>query len=156
MAECMIEIRIDDKELKRYLEALSGIDLRPLMRNLACMMYNAVRKNFEAEGRPRWSPLSDKTIKEREKRGYWPGKILQMRGSLVSSISMAYSRNEAVVGTNKKYAAIHQFGGQAGRRKKVNIPARPYLKLIDDDLNDIKNTVIEYLRRGNVNNLSTR
>jgi phage virion morphogenesis protein len=31
------------------------------------------------------------------------------------------------VGTNRVYAAIHQLGGQAGRGRKVTIPARPYL-----------------------------
>jgi phage gpG-like protein len=31
------------------------------------------------------------------------------------------------VGGHIPYAAIHQFGGMAGRGKKVKIPARPYL-----------------------------
>lgn len=32
-------------------------------------------------------------------------------------------------GSNKPYAAIHHLGGQAGRGKKVTIPARPYLPI---------------------------
>jgi hypothetical protein len=32
-----------------------------------------------------------------------------------------------VVGSNKRYAAIHQFGGQAGRKRRATLPARPYL-----------------------------
>lgn len=31
------------------------------------------------------------------------------------------------VGTNVKYARIHEFGGMAGRGHKTRIPARPYL-----------------------------
>jgi len=31
------------------------------------------------------------------------------------------------IGSRLKYAAIHQYGGQAGRGNKVTIPARPYI-----------------------------
>lgn len=31
------------------------------------------------------------------------------------------------VGSGKEYAAIHQLGGEAGRGRKVHIPARPFL-----------------------------
>ncbi|OPE24472.1 phage morphogenesis protein, partial [Pseudomonas aeruginosa] len=36
-------------------------------------------------------------------------------------------RNEAGIGSNLVYAAIHQFGGDAGRGHQVEIPARRYL-----------------------------
>lgn len=35
--------------------------------------------------------------------------------------------NSVTVGNSMIYAAIQQFGGQAGRGKKVTIPARPFL-----------------------------
>ncbi|MFN3395892.1 MAG: phage virion morphogenesis protein [Thermodesulfovibrionales bacterium] len=41
------------------------------------------------------------------------GKTLQDTGSLAASISRRYNNSSAVVGTNKKYAAIHQFGFRA-------------------------------------------
>ena len=31
-----------------------------------------------------------------------------------------------------RYAAIHQFGGKAGRGRKVTIPARPFLPVKSD------------------------
>ena len=43
----------------------------------------------------------------------------------------------AIIGSNLDYAAIHQLGGQAGKNKSVSIPARPYLNLTSDDLDDI-------------------
>ena len=67
------------------------------------------------------------------KKGYWPGRILQRRGELAASITSKYDENSAVVGTNKIYAAIHQFGGNAGRGEKVQIPASPFLQ-VDSDL----------------------
>lgn len=145
----MIEIKIDDSVFRKNIEELinRAIDRRPLMRNIAGIMHHAVEENFAKEGRPKWTPLSQETIQARQKKGYWPGRILQMRGELAASISQAYSNDEAVVGTNKVYAGIHQFGGKAGRGHRANIPARPFLKLTEQDLNDIKEAVIEYLRR---------
>jgi phage virion morphogenesis protein len=136
----MIKIDIDDREVQKALSSLAARvkDRRPLMRKIADIMKDAVEENFEQEGRPRWKPS-----KRAMKQG---GKTLQDTGSLVTSISMRYDNNSAVVGTNKKYAAIHQFGGKAGRGKKVTIPARPFLKLTDGDLEEIKEAVKEHLK----------
>ena len=37
--------------------------------------------------------------------------------------------NSVTIGNSAIYAAIHQFGGQAGRGRKVTIPARPFLPI---------------------------
>ena len=127
-----IEIKIDDKEIQQLLKKLISKteNLHPLMKNISGIMLDSVEENFEKEGRPdKWQGLKKTTIKQRTKKGYWPGRILQVRGELAASITNKSDENSAVVGTNKVYAAIHQFGGDAGRNKKVKIPARPYLKL---------------------------
>ena len=144
-----IEIKIDDKELQQVLDKLfeKTSDLRPLMKNIAGVMANSVEENFKQEGRPEWTKLKESTIKVRTQKGYWPGKVLQMRGELAASITSDYDESSAIVGTNKEYAAIHQFGGKAGKNKKVEIPARPYLKLGEKDLNKISNTVSTYLNK---------
>ena len=72
--------------------------------------------------------------------------ILQKsQGGLVDSISSDYGDDYAIVGTNKVYAAIHQFGGPAGRKEKVKIPARAYLTLGDDAVEEIKDSFKNYL-----------
>ncbi|BCB96788.1 Mu-like prophage FluMu G protein 2 [Dissulfurispira thermophila] len=146
----MIKIEIDDRKFKAEMEELIRrvTDRRALMRQIAGIMHYAVEENFAEQGRPRWLPLSPKTIAMRQKKGYWPGKILQMRGELAASITQQSDNDSAIVGTNKVYAAIHQFGGKAGRGKKVDIPARPFLKLTDEDLEEIKRAVVEYLKGG--------
>jgi len=144
----MIKIEISDNKFKEEIEKLLRrcTDRRALMKQIAGIMHHAVEENFAEQGRPRWQPLSAKTIKSRQKKKYWPGAILQMRGELAASISQSSDNNSAVVGTNKIYAAIHQFSGRAGRGHKAQIPARPFLKLTDDDLEEIKKAVIEYLQ----------
>jgi len=143
-----IEIKVDDKEIQQVLRNLISKteNLRPLMKNIAGIMMDSVEENFEQEGRPdKWEKLSPVTKKQRSKKGYWPGRILQMQGNLAASITSKYDENSAVVGTNKVYAAIHQFGGEAGRNKKVKIPARPYLKLTNEDLNQVLEATKDYL-----------
>ena len=145
----MIEIKVEDKELQKLLKKLAekSQNLRPLMKNIAGIMQDSVEENFEKEGRPeKWTSLAEATIKQRKKKGYWPGRILQRRGELAASITSKYDANSAVVGTNKVYAAIHQFGGDAGRGKKVKIPARPYLKLTLDNQKLISEEIKNYLK----------
>ena len=62
------------------------------------------------------------------------------------SITTQYDNEAAIIGSNKVYAAIHQLGGQAGKNKKVTIPARPYLKLTDDDFEEILTETEKFLR----------
>jgi len=143
-----IKIKIDDVKLQEILKKLISKvqNLRPLMKNISGIIMDSVEENFEKEGRPdKWQELAKSTIKQRKKKGHWPGRILQVRGELASSITSYYDSDSAIVGTNKVYAAIHQFGGDAGRGKKVKIPARPYLKLTENDQNQILKEVENHL-----------
>lgn len=148
MSEDIFEIKIDNKELNQVLDKLfeKTTDLKPLMKSIAGTMADAVEENFKQEGRPEWTKLKDSTIKLRTQKGYWPGKILQMRGELAASITSQYNENSAIVGTNKVYAAIHQFGGKTGKNKKVEILARPYLKFTNSDEKIIIEKVQNYLK----------
>ena len=140
MSDNPIEIKIDNKELQtKLLEAAKRTEnLRPLMKNIAGVFAYAAEENFKEEGRPeKWTDLAESTKKQRKKTGHYPGQILQVTGQLASSINTYYDNNSAVIGSNLAYAAIHQLGGQAGRNKKTEIPARPYLKLTDEDFGEI-------------------
>ena len=149
MSDKPFEIKIDNKDIERKLLELAqkGENLRPLMKNIAGIFASATEENFKNEGRPdKWTELSEATKKQRTKQKKWPGQILQVSGQLASSISTQYDDESAVIGSNLDYAAIHQLGGQAGKNKKVTIPARPYLKLIDDDFNEILDATKQYLK----------
>ena len=148
MNDKSIEIKIDNKDVERKLLELAqkGENLRLLMKNIAGIFASATEENFKNEGRPdKWTELSEATKKQRTKQKKWPGQILQVSGQLASSISTQYDGKSAVIGSNLDYAAIHQLGGQAGKNKKVTIPARPYLQLSDDSLNEILNYSKQYL-----------
>ena len=155
MSEEPIEIKFDKQEvIDKILElAKRGENLRPLMKNIAGVFADSTEDNFTEEGRPdKWTELSQVTKDLRKETGNWPGQILQVSGQLASSITTYYDDDSAIIGSNLKYAAIHQLGGQAGRNKKVTIPARPYLKLTDDDYAEILDNVEKHLK---VDNLKT-
>lgn len=70
-------------------------------------------------------------------------KILQVQGHLKNSIHRVAGRDQVEVGSNLVYARIHQFGGQAGRGRKVTIPPRPFLGIDDGD----RTMILDILRR---------
>ena len=177
----MVEIKIDDRETLRALD-----DIRtkcrqrgPLLREIAGIMHHAVEENFAHEGRPdKWKPLAAGTIRQRRAKGTWPGRILQARGRLAASIQEKSDNDSVAVGTNVKYARIHQFGGEIkhGAREHVlhfgkdkrfarpskakygmkassgahttTMPARPFLHLEPTDLRRIMDAAKRYLATG--------
>ena len=148
MANNPIEIKIDNQEVNQRLLELAqrGENLRPLMKNIAGILAYSTEENFANEGRPdKWLDLSERTKKQRKKTGHWPGQILQVSGQLASSISTYYDDESAIIGSNLDYAAIHQLGGQAGKSMSVSVPARPYLKLSDDDFVEILDISTSFL-----------
>lgn len=143
-----IEIKIDNKEVESRLLDLAqrSENLRPLMKNIAGIFAYSTEENFKNEGRPdKWTELSESTIKQRTKNKQWPGMILQVSGQLASSVNTYYDNDSAVIGSNLEYAAIHQIGGQAGRNKSVEIPARPYLQLTPEDFEEILSMTENFL-----------
>ena len=143
-----IEIKLNNKEVESRLLDLAkrSENLRPLMKNIAGIFAYSTEENFKEEGRPdKWTELSESTIKQRTKNKQWPGMILQISGQLASSVNTYYDDDSAVMGSNLEYAAIHQLGGQAGKNKSVEIPARPYLQLTPDDFEEILSMTENFL-----------
>lgn len=144
-----IEIKLNNTEIEKYLLELAkkAENLRPVMKNIAGILAYSTEENFKSEGRPdKWKDLADSTKKQREKKGHWPGQILQVTGQLASSINTYYDNDSAVIGSNLEYAAIHQLGGQTGKNKSVDIPARPYILLQQEDEKNIIDVITDYLK----------
>lgn len=134
----MIEIEINNaQQIASILNKLANAaqDRTPLMRSIAGTMESAVLQNFDVGGRPKWLGLKYRQVTP-----------LVDTENLMNSITSYYDNDSAEVGTNEPYAAIHQFGGKAGRGRKVDIPARPFLVLTPQDENDILEDVQAYFR----------
>lgn len=139
-----IHVTIEDQAVKALLAKLAERtgNLTPVMRTIGEIVRESVERNFE-EGRSpdgkNWQPSIRALLTG--------GKTLIDKAILKNSLNVRASRDRVSVGTNVIYGAIHQFGGKAGRGRKVNIPARPYLGVRREDWPEIKSAVVAYLAR---------
>lgn len=86
----------------------------PLMRDIAGFLKKETDDNFAAQGRPAWmgfAPWAPSTLKRRGTNAV----MLQDNGRLAGSIAISYDRTHATIGSNVRYAAIHQLGGTIQR-----------------------------------------
>ena len=119
----MIELKVDDQQIIKALEGMSAKlrNLRPAMTEISHDMLDAVCQRFD-EGPSRWARLAKSTVKRYEKKGYSTSPTLnRTAGGLFPSISPDSSNDSATVGTNKKYAAIHHFGGTIKRPERQQV-----------------------------------
>lgn len=169
MAADGIEVRIEDMRVRVLLERLQATmgNLYPAMDEIAGALRLRAEESFNrgvAPGGGKWQPWSPATAAFRRKKGKSrSGQILVYDGDLRSSLNHKATANSAIVGAGLRgageggtwrYAAIHQFGGMAGRGRKVRIPARPYLFGADGKLpaawmGAVKDILTDYLA-GNV------
>lgn len=169
-----VEIAGQWAELLRTMDSLnlSQQELKQLNQLFAEILKQSSVERFDREQGPdgsKWRPLSEATLEARARRktrrkdgtsGYKTkrGKvsarakrimasaaILKDMGRLMRSITGKARPEGLAVGTNLIYGAIHQFGGPAGRGKKVQIPARPYLGVSAGDAQDLLAALREFI-----------
>ena len=128
-----VEVKLEENITDKLSELQKNLgDLTPVFNQIGHTLIDIVEENFESEnflGKP-WTPLKDSTKKQKAKKGY--KKTLQNRGHLAESIDFEASKNKLVLGTNVEYAAIHQFGGLAGKNHSAKIPAREFLPIVKE------------------------
>jgi phage virion morphogenesis protein len=145
-----LSVKIDAREVQALLLRLQRrvSDMSKPMGRIGVFYERSVLANFKAQASPAgtpWAKLSKTTMllglgkkKGWKKDGglsakgkrYLQGKrILWEHGDLEGAVHHQADSNSVTIGVGGHipYAAIHQFGGMAGRGKKVKIPARPYL-----------------------------
>jgi phage virion morphogenesis protein len=152
MAGALIQEQIDEREVLKVFGFIGSKtkDKTPAMKSIGQYMIRRTQERFSAEHDPEgnpWTPLSAMTYSRsfKGKRFTRKGlskkfttyilnrKILTKTHQLRHSITDEATNESVTIGTNKIYAAIHQFGGMAGRGKKTKIPARQYLGINNED-----------------------
>lgn len=155
-----INIKSDLPKLQRPLRQLLklGLNPKPLLEQIAWEGEVQTRERFSTETGP-----DGKKWEESLRKKLFGGKTLTRDGHLGDSISSAATDTQAKWGSNRIYAAIHQFGGVIKAKtskglafqladgkdvvvSQVTMPARPFLGLSDENKQDIQATVRRYLR----------
>lgn len=141
-------------EIQSQLDAVAKhLDMEPIFDQIGDALVSSTQLRFRdgvsPEGKP-WANLSPVTIKRRRKKGKGGVQILVDTGVLRGSIAKRVANNELLVGTDKRYGGTQQLGtrqGQYGRMARGNpipwgdIPARPYLGLSKEDIEEIKEII---------------
>jgi phage virion morphogenesis protein len=141
----------DDSKLQKLTNKIISKlgNLKPAHEIAGEILLASILKNFEEGGRPNtWKDLKTSTKEQRKKQGTWPGQVLVrsgVRGGLMGAISYDAAPDKVVFVGNKPYAAIHHFGGMAGKGKKTKIPARPYMMIQDEDWKELQAAIQQFI-----------
>lgn len=113
-------------------------NLGPLLKNLGEELLDSTKQRFVDMVAPdgaAWAPLAPQTQVQKKKNR---DKILTLSGDLSNLMHYQIRGNTLEVGSDRVYAATHQFGRGA-------IPARPFLGLSRTDEQSIVDIVKEHL-----------
>ena len=144
-----------DKALGKAAHALAHT--KPLMESIGEGLVSGTRQRFRDEEAPdgqKWSQSGRAAASG--------GQTLTDTARLRDSIDYAATPDKVMVGSNLPYARIHQLGGVIVPKKakklvftgrggkkvavdKVTIPARPYLGVSEEDLDDVKAAMTDFL-----------
>lgn len=145
-----ITISVDDKAITNALHELQSkvINLEPVMEDIGQILMNSTRDRFEQgidpTGKP-WVTLQPWYQKQKKKN---KNLTLVLNHDLMNSINPQATSNSVTIGTNRKYAAMHQFGGVVGKGSPFagkEIKARPFLGISNDDKENILDAVLDHM-----------
>jgi phage virion morphogenesis protein len=118
-----IKYSIDDMEAKTAVKQLTERLSKPqqALKECGLVLLRSISKTFKAGGRPtRWK----KSARAKKEEG---GKTLIDTARLMRSITMDVAGNKLTVGTDVKYARIHDLGG----RIRKNATIKKYWRYMD-------------------------
>jgi len=128
-----------------------GQNLAPVFADIGDYLRQAhddrFKKQESPEGEP-WKELSTAYLLHKKEN---KDRILVLRDHLAHWLNYEATAESLLFGSNLPYAATHQFGRGETTRKKTGtvydakIPARPFLGLSNDDLNEVKRLLGDWL-----------
>jgi phage virion morphogenesis protein len=166
-------------QVQQVLSNLEQVTMSEFLEGAAEIIVNQTKERIDtikkAPDGTAWAEHSKGYKKRLEKMGKTP-KLLQLEGFLLTSITSEVNGNTIEVGSNKIYAATHQFGAKKGEFGSVSrnvaaherviknktqsvkahtinqslpwgdIPARPFLGLSQDDIAEIETAALDFVQ----------
>lgn len=157
-----------DRFRSEIVSIIGNINLYPFYSEVGEILLRSIDRNFREGGRygtlgddDQWTGgvnnwiESKRALGKTEARGRKgkkgatgpAGHTLLDTGQLAASITKQVTADCVPIGTNKAYAAIHQYGGVTGRNDSVTLPARPFLVVQDEDLEEIERAAADFIGR---------
>ena len=166
-AQVSFDLKEVDSVRKMLAEAaLDSNDRQRLLGSIGVEMETQTRERFDTQRSPEgdtWKALAQKTQEYYTSKGKGHRSLLVGEGTLRDNITsnVQEGASSVLVGATMEYAAVHQFGATItpktakalmvpgyGMLGKVEIPARPYLGVSQNDAGVIVSLVSEFLGKG--------
>lgn len=144
MSGVRLEYSIDNSKPLAMLQRLEDFNARAMFDDIGGYLDSEVTNRF-VEGKDPDGNLWEQSERAKNEGGSTLVDYGHLRDSITHFVFLDGSGLEQ--GTDMVYAAIHQFGGEAGRNHSVTLPARPYIGINDDDEVEIDNIVEDHYRR---------
>lgn len=146
MAGVFVEVSGDALDILQLLRHKSG-DPTDILDDIGAFLDQDVTTRFLNELAPdgtRWEQSeAARTGKGRDPA--LPGLTLTDKSGLVGSVTHKPKGDELIHGLGEEYAAIHHFGGKAGRNHSVTLPARPIIGIEQTQASTIVEMVTGWL-----------
>lgn len=120
-------------QIEDRLRALAEDAKGELLDTIGESLESQAGERFETKQGPDGASWQEWSASYRPRAARAGGSLLMRGGDLRGSITHEAQGDEVVVGSNLIYAAVHQYGF-----KKRRIPARPYLGIGNQDLEDLR------------------
>lgn len=123
-------------------------DMTPAMNDVGQFLAETIEKNFASESAAgdAWAPLTQSTIRDRARKGFGSGPILERTGSLKRAATSAreITALTATVGfaDGHKYAKFHM-----SHEPRTKLPLRDAVIMNDKHADQIENIVAAFLKR---------
>ncbi|CDL79733.1 phage virion morphogenesis protein [Xenorhabdus cabanillasii] len=139
-----LDFQFNDQAIQQAFQRVVqlGMDTTPITRAVAAVLASESEEAFANQADPvtgqPWSPLTPRYQAKLAARGHNGPMLQRTQGGLALSLSTSYDATSAAIGSNKVYAAIHQWGGLPTMPPgPAAVPARPYMGLSAQGIADI-------------------
>lgn len=104
-------------------------------------------------GQKKWKPLAASTIRARKRQGYYPIHILRRQSLLMNSIAVRTTSTGILMTASQHFPHVHQYGARIKATKRggggtyeFDIPARPFLVIQPEDIDELRDIILDRLR----------
>lgn len=165
-----VKVTVDDKAVKALFARLKARvnDLTPAMKVIGEILRTSSVKNFEAGGRPPWKPSkrAGQTLVDTARlRNSITAKAFPDRAEAGTNVKYAGVHQFGFKGTvsipqhTRKVKSRNVYENREGKKKKtasgitivkahttkMNIPARPFMMVQDEDITEAKDTLLRHI-----------
>jgi phage virion morphogenesis protein len=144
MSGVRLQYKFDDTKAKELLNRLSRFQSRAMFEDIGSYLDSEATNRFK-EGKDPWGNGWIPSLRALEEGRSTLVDHRHLRDSITHQTFIDGSGVEH--GSDMIYAAIHQFGGKAGRNRAVTLPARPFIGVSPDDESQINATVEDHIQR---------